>query len=402
MCRTYELDGIPFDLGPHIFFSDTQSEVARFYLELLEGEPLVQRTYRFAIQAGGRYYKFPLNAWEVSKYKTRFKVETLLALAGVIKPPAHLHPESFARLMHRRSGPGLYEEVFHGLVLKKTLTRGEDLHAHWWLRVDRDVHNRLEPPPGIIKSGRLLERIKRKSLPWYDYPRDGFQRIPELLHQRYSAAGGRTITDCGPLTLTVEGDRVVSIAARRESFPVKELVWTGSVNQLNRMLGAEVEPLPFLDLYIVCLTYDVERPPKRRYVYTYHPQPELVFNRIYYPANIHPDTLPAGREGLVLEINVSPEMKGWSAERVVERATADVERLGLHPASALRKSMAVLIPDCLPVYPLDYQERLAYTYAKIGSMANLHAVGRQGGHLFALSPMAMGQGLKIAKHLIEG
>ena len=45
--------------------------------------------------------------------------------------------------------------------------------------------------------------------------------------------------------------------------------------------------------------------------------------------------------------------------RPLARAVADVSRLGLYPAQALRASKVVTLPAAMPVYPLDYEERLA-------------------------------------------
>ena len=79
---------------------------------------------------------------------------------------------------------------------------------------------------------------------------------------------------------------------------------------------------------------------------------------------------------------------------------ADVARLGLYPASALRASRVVTLPSAMPIYPLDYEAKLAAATAPVHQIANLHAVGRQGGFYFCLTPAAASQGLKMADHLL--
>lgn len=398
LCRTYRIDGIPFDLGPHVFFSDPDSEVGAFTQELLAGEPLLKRPYRFGIQARGRWWSFPLSLPEVAGYPRRYHLEMARALLSQRLRPGP-HPESLADFMRAKGGPSIYAEVFADLVRKKTLLSGEELHCHWWLRVERDAMNRLEPPRRALGSGRLLERLRRKLTPWYLYPRGGYQRIADLLHERYTAAGGRTMVDCGPVELHQGPGRIEAATVQGVTHPVREVVWTGTVNAVNAALGAAgaaAPPLPYVDMAIVCLTYDQDRQPRRPYIYTYHPQPELIFNRVYYPANIYGAALPAGREGFCLELNLGPEIAGLDDDALLARAVEGVERLGLAPAGRLRASRLFRLPDALPVYGLDYQARLAEALAPAHGFANLIAVGRQGGHFFCLSPAAIGQGLKAA------
>jgi protoporphyrinogen oxidase len=395
LCRTYQIDGIPFDLGPHVFFNDPDSEVGLFTQELLKGEPLLKRPYRFGIQARGRWWSFPLSLPEVAGYPRRYHLEMARALvAQRLKPGPH--PESLADFMRAKAGPSIYAEVFADLVYKKTLLSGEDLHCHWWLRVERDAMNRLEPPRRALKAGRLLERLKRKLTPWYLYPKRGYQRIADLLHERYAKAGGRTMVNCGPIALHQGQGRIEAASIQGVTHPVREVVWTGTVKALNAVLGAQAPALPYVDMVIVCLTYDQPRPLRRPFIYTYHPQPELIFNRVYYPANIYETGLPAGREGLCLELNLGPEIAGLTDDELLARALEGVERLGLAPAKALRQSRLFRLQDALPVYGLDYQARLAEALAPAHQYDNLIAVGRQGGHFFCLSPAAIGQGLKAA------
>ncbi len=399
MCRTYSLDGIPFDLGPHVFFGDPDSEVGRFYLELLAQEPMLERPYRFGVEAAGRYYSFPVSLGQALRYPRRFQLDILRGLLKRL-PLSPAPRASLAHFLAMKSGPAFYAQVFKGLVEKKTLAKGEDLHAHWWLRVERDPHNQLEPPPSLMRSGRLAERIMRKLKPWYVYPQKGFQRIPELLHQRYAQAGGRTILECGQIGLTARQGRVTEISVQGQTFPVADLVWTAPPAPLLGLLGAPAPDLPFVDVIIVCLTYDAARQTPRPFIYTYHPREDVVFNRIYYPANIYPSGLPAGREGLAMEVNITPELAALSQDQIMERTVQGIERMGLFPAAALRKQQAFLIKDCLPVYPLDYEARLERAYQPLRAFTNLHAVGRQGGYFFCLSPAAIGQGLKTAKHIL--
>lgn len=397
LCRTYTIDGIPFDLGPHVFFDDPDADVNHFTTELLKDEDILSRPYRFAIHAEGRYWKFPISIWEVMKYPWRYQKELIRI---VLKSRNGKRPdsESLETFITEKSGPLFYERLFEDLIEKKTLIPGTALHHDWWLRTERNVHNEVLPFVPPIKAGRLMERIMRKLFPWYNYPQKGYGRIPEILLEKYEAVGGKTLLNCGPIELERDENRIRSAVVNGNRYQVRNLIWTGSVNRLNQLLNADVPPLPHVKMIIACLTFEKNDYRERPYIYTYHPQKDIIFNRIYYPSNIY-ENLHPDREGLCFELNVSDDIKDLPEEKILERILEGTEKLGFYKPEALRQKELFVLRDSLPVYDLDYKDKLKASYAEVAKIENLYAVGRMGGHFFCLAPSAINQGLKISKHL---
>lgn len=399
LLRSLELDGVTFDLGPHVLFLDHDGPGEAFLREILAGRPVIRHQFAFAVAAGGRMWKFP-NYIDFLKYPARYQLEVLrAALKRRGAPPPEPIPASVE--LAEKSGDGLYNLLFRDLFAKKTLLSPEALHHHWLARVDRTIDNRKEP---FIPRGRVatmlavLARLRQE----YTYPIEGVGEIIKLLAARITAGGGEIATGVNHLELVREGDRIAAVIADGRRIETGHLVWTAPLNALNAALGAtEVPELPTVTMRLVMLTYSRETRVPRPYVYTYHPDPKLTANRVYYPESIFRQRGPADREGLCLEMNVATgKAAPPSHEDSLAKAIADVNRLGLYPPQALRESRVVTLPAAMPVYPLDYETRLEAATTPVAGLTNAHAVGRQGGFYFCLTPAAVTQGLKMAAHLL--
>ncbi len=388
-CRTYVIDGITFDLGPHVLLLNPDVEADRLLLALLEGENTISRTWCVAFHAKGKYWKFPPSLLALPFYPRQYLKEIILARLKKKKDIA-AHPDSLQYFIEEKTGHAYYQDLFSSFILKKTCMTGDRVHRDWFMRTDRDVRNQKEPPQ---KPRRLTS--------WY-YPSKGFERIPQKLWEKYQRAGGETIVNCGPLSFEKTNDRIITATCGNRTYPVKDVIWTASVNELNGLLGANVPPATYIDTLLVCLTYNRKERTHRPFIYTYHPQEDLIFNRVYYPDHIYGDKSLPDREGICLEINDFKTLQGMSDDAIVAGAIRDVEKLGLYKEDALRQRRHFWLKECMPVYELDYERRLQEIFQAIRGYHNLYAVGRRGGYFFCQTPAAANQGLKVAKHLLQG
>jgi len=398
LLRSVVLDGVVFDLGPHVLFLDSPGPAEDFLRELLRGHPIIRHPFAFAIAAGGRFWKFP-NHFDFFRYPTAYKIAAIkAALARRGAPPPE--PISAAFELSEKCGLRLYELLFQDLFAKKALLPPDALHHDWLTRVDRTVDNEKEPFPPRGKAGAVVAALRRLRQT-YTYPEGGLGDVPKLLAGRILAAGGEILTGVGSVGLSRTGARITAVTADDRDIPTGQLVWTAPLNALNTALGADVAPLPSVTMRLVLLTYNRTRRQPRPFVYTYHPDPGIGANRVYYPESIYRKRGPADREGLCLEINVATGPDAPSEAQSLGQAVADVAKLGLYPPEALREARVVSLPAAMPVYPLDYETRLAAATAPVRALTNAHAVGRQGGFYFCLTPGAVSQGLKMATRLLE-
>lgn len=387
-CRTYRVDDITFDLGPHVLLLDPDVESDKLLLTILENEEVITKTWCVAFHAKGKFWKFPPGLLDLPFYPGKYIQQMILARLRR-NVPKTIDENSLQFFIEEKTGHSYYNDIFSSFILKKTGISGDKIHRDWFLRTDRDIENRKEIPK---KANRLKS--------WY-YPTRGFERIPQRLWEKYRLLGGETLFNCGPLSFEKTDDTIKKVKAGERIFSVKNVVWTASVNELNNLLEAKIPSIKYLDTLIICLTYNRRTRVSRPFIYTYHPQEDLIFNRIYYPDHLYGDKSLPDREGICLELNDFTHLQSMSDKEIIARAVSDIEKLGLFRKSELRQQRHFWLKECMPVYGLDYEAKLNETFRAIRYYKNLYSVGRKGGYFFCQTPAAVNQGLKIAKHLLN-
>lgn len=400
LCRTYELDDIRFDFGPHLFFYNPHSATDRFMLEVLKDEKVVFNRFRWAIHAKGRYWLMPVNIPDILfHYPLRYKWQIVQSLLRKRKAVT-ARGDSVRDMLEERMGPDFFADVFGPFTQKKTLVSPDKLHRDWSIRVERDVHNRKIVSSGYEKTITLRDKLRATFFPRYYYPLKGIEAIATGLWSRYREAGGETILECGPITFEKAGNRISRVQVGGEFIPVSSVVWTPSINALNRVLGGSEPAIQFVDLMIVMMTFNRRHAVPRPFAYTYHPDPQLLFNRLYYPDNLFQEQIIPDKEGLCVEINMTPELKTLSDPEIVDRVVNGIESLGLYRKQDLRESRVERLEDAMPVYELNYEAERERAFKTVHEYANLYAIGRSGGYLFCLTPAAVRQGQQMADELI--
>jgi len=401
-CRSHVLDDIVFDMGPHVFLFNAQA-AENFMSGLLKDEKVIKRRFRCAIQANGRLWKFPVSLFDVLMYPWEYKKQMIAGFlkkkpavpAGSVKHVISVEDEIIDKV-----GPAYYRDIFAKMLVAKTILSGDKLHLDWIARVDRDVKNRKEPFVALSRAG-IMKKFMNAFYQAYHYPYEGFQVFANKLHQRYQEAGGETILDCGPVILIKKEERIVAAKIKGATYSVNQVIWTGSVNALNRALDAQAAEIRYIKSTLVFLTYKRPKPVKRPCVYVYYSRKDLLFNRVYYPYSIYREQSPPSKEGICLELNYFDELDAIDDEKIVRRTVEDVEKAGLFKQADLRHSHVMRLGESIPLYDLDYEAKMREAFRYAHTYSNLYSVGRQGGYFFCLSPAAVRQGMKTAEHLLR-
>jgi protoporphyrinogen oxidase len=407
LCRSFELDGITFDLGPHMFFHD-QVEADQLMMEVLGDEKLVTKRFSYAVMAGNRYYEFPVTPAVILSYPWKYKKEIItgfFAKTILRQRGARLEP-SLENILAEKSGRSYYNEVLEGMFRKKSGVAGATLHHDWVLRVDRSADNRKEPFKELT-IGQMAARIGRSLFTpvRYYYPEAGFARFAQRMLDRFTAAGGEIILGCGDVSVEKDGDKITSCRVGERKFAVENLIWTGSINQLNEKLSVSAPHLEYRGVAIIMLTYDKAACPPgehKNYAYVYFSDSDSCFARIYQPDSVF-SREGSSNEGVCIEVNVGETLDQDGMEALTRKAVDDLDRLGLFMKSGLRKEkIAVFLPDGMPLYGLDYEARMEQAFSGVRRFTNLYCVGRTGGYYFCLSPWAVSQGMKAATCILSG
>ncbi|MBF0518854.1 MAG: FAD-dependent oxidoreductase [Nitrospirae bacterium] len=402
-CRSFTLDDIIFDLGPHVLFPNPGAEAEDFIFDLLKNEPLITRIWKFGIVNGKKSWTMPAGIIELLFYPWTIKKQILQSYLkkGHVNPKELISAESD---ITAKFGPVYYNEVLGPMIYKKALMAGNLVHADWIARVDRDIRHRKEPfrdphVGGILHKIKYIFNAMRKK---YVYPANGFQSIPDKLIQRYTEAGGELILNCKQLDFEKTDDQITAVITGGNRYNVENVVWTASANQLNKVLGNDSLNFHYADITNVFLTYEQKHLKNRPMLYVYYTDPSFIFKRVYYPSNIFADNIPDTKEGICLTIHETTETAAMADTQLVDRCVSDIERAGIFKAVDLRKSMVIRLGNSMPLYGLDYETQLQRNFKEIDEKyKNLYSIGRLGGFFFCMTPPAVSQGIKLAKSLLK-
>lgn len=399
MCRSINLDDIIFDLGPHFFFDNPDFDAERFMMTLLKGEEVIKNKFRFSIRKDGKDWKFPLSIRDMIRFPREYKLKLLSQLFLRRRNKADMGTSVRAEMLGKL-GSSYYEGVIAPMLKCKTLFSGDQIHRDWLTRVDRDVNNSKEPFQPISPIKHILLTIRRVLFSeTYLYPARGYNVFPQKLWERYKQLGGKTVLDCGRLTFIKEDDRISKVVAGDKEFSVKNVIWTASINDLNDVIESNIPRINFVKVVIVLLTFHQNNHIHRPFGYVYHPDNSLIFNRFYYPSSVFGSY--GNREGLCFELNYSEELNGMPDNEIIDKTVRDAEKLGLFTKQQLRRSMVVRLGECMPVYDLDYENKIKEVFTDVHQIQNLYSIGRLGGYYFCMSPAAVNQGIKMAKHILK-
>jgi len=176
----------------------------------------------------------------------------------------------------------------------------------------------------------------------------------------------------------------------------QKVIWTGSFHRLCSMLGIPREELPFMTILLALMTI---RKPLRpgEDLYTYVADPDVVFNRIYYPNRSVAGLCPPGKDSLCVEITPFDERDEADPTRLTDRVKAGLASLGVCDPADIEDIKYLFVPDSYPVYPLDYREKLKRVWSQLDRYENLRSIGRSGQFWYNNMARSMRAGIETAQ-----
>jgi len=435
LARSVEFKGHVFDVGPHYFFLDVSEEVNALVRSAVE--PREWRPIDFKISAiiNGANVPWPPTASAIFRLPPSAIYRFLRNAIKAELPTSHVAREflegSYGRTMYR---------IFLGpYLLKKVPPSGgaERLHRDWWLQAARTIHNlhdvkrdkmlqiepRLvqdylarypQPPrqqgatapaPSAPRGAARLARIARglfktafaKNYKKVLYPPGGVGVITQRVAQRFVEAGGTLKLRASNVALEGDGRRITSVSwdGGRIDRP-ERVIWTGSLHRLCSMLGIPREELPFMTILLGLM--NIRRPlAPGEDLYTYVADPDVVFNRIYYPNRSVEGLCPPGKDSLCVEITPYDERDEADPSRLTDRVTGGLAKLGVCRPEDIEDIQYLFVPDSYPVYPLDYREKLERVWTRLGAYENLRSIGRSGQFWYNNMARSMRAGIEAAQ-----
>lgn len=397
LARTFQADGFTFDIGPHFVFADGIPESVAFLKELLGGR-WYEVPLRFGYHFAGRYFPWPPGLGTLRHYPPGVFWYHLLRPLLARKPA----DESYEQELRTQHGPYLYARFFGPYLAKKLGgADGRTVHRDWWLKPPSGVWGRRPPlPPGhLLHTFRVLLRNLTSTQRLY-YPRGGYEDLIRALLQRFTAAGGEVRYGVRDIRAVARTDGAIErVIADGVPVAVRALVSTASLDFTAALLGMP-RPAGLRYAPLIVALLQLKRPLRAcQTLYQYFADPDLVFNRLYFPTAISRDLAPPGKDALCVELTPARDAPEPDPDVLRRRVCDDLARAGVCDVADIEVVRFERFPTAMPIYPLDYRARLQTYYDAIRARGNVWVAGRTGTFSMVLTDGTVMNALETARDI---
>ena len=391
--RTVERDGWRFDIGGHRFFTKVRP-VEDLWHEILPDEDFMLRPRKSRIYYQGKFYDYPL------------KAANALGNLGLIEAVRCVLSYGWARLR-----PPPNQDMYEGWLAARF---GWRLYRHFFKTYTEKVWGH---PPAEMPADWAAQRVKNLSLASaivnallpkrnqggitslieeFQYPKLGPGMMWERCQDAVEAAGTKVVMNTRVSQIRHQGGRAVSVTADSEGgrteYTASAVISSMPLSALVRAMDPPVPPdvrsaadgLSYRDFLTVALVVPADMVAwDDNWIYIHDTDVNTM--RIQNFGSWSPYLVKDGRNVLGLEYTVDEGDDSWSAsdETLIERGTAELQRLGLVDPSRVEAGYVVRMPKAYPYYDTDYKANVEVIRSWLeANAANVFPVGRNGMHRY--------------------
>lgn len=314
----------------------------------------------------------------------------------------HLEGESFEADVVNKYGRTLYDIFFKPYTEKFLFYSPAELHRDWARAgVNRAVIDKRASADSLwnlLKTTFMPKPVETTFL----YPPHGVGRFSDRLAAGIDATTAGSVRLGKPVSgIETQGNRIVGVEVGGERLPVQNLVWTGPLTDINRLLGIKGLDLEYLSTIFYNL--ELKRPDKLDFQWTYYGGDEI-FSRVTTPSAFAKTTLPPGKGALCIEMTCREGDERWrNPEKYTDAIIKDLVRTKtIDSASDVERVHIECVPNTYPIYKLNYLSELKRNLAALGQYANLLLAGRSGRFWYNNMDHSIGQGLTMSEKILRG
>jgi protoporphyrinogen oxidase len=393
--RTFHYGDFHFDVGPHRFHTENP-RVAGFIRSILR-EEAIEIPRKSGARMFGRFHEWPLRPGILVAMPIKLMITGARDLLFREKLPG----ESFEADVINKYGRTLFDIFFEPYTRKFLFYPPAELHRDWARAgVNRAVIDKR------AQADSLWSLLKTTLMPkpvetMFVYPPTGVGRFSDLVAQSIREHGGRIILEQDVVAVEVSGPRITGVRTDREAIACENLVWTGPLTILNRLLGLHDVDLEYLST--IFYNFEIGTLPRFDYQWTYFGGDEI-FSRVTAPEAFVKSTVPPGKSGLCVEVTCRQGDDRWQhPEKLTQHIVADLVRTGMIGSAAdIERVHVERVPYTYPIYKLNYLQELTRNLRELGRFSNLLLAGRCGRFWYNNMDHSIGQGLSMADKILRG
>jgi protoporphyrinogen oxidase len=418
IARTAIYKGYRFDIGGHRFFSKSK-EIEDLWSELLPHD-LLDRPRSSRIYYGGRFYSYPLKAWEALENLGLLEASRCLAAYARARVFPHPDPRTFEDWVTNQFGSRLFQIFFKTYTEKVWGIPCSEISADWaaqriqGLSLGHAIYRALMPSRRTAARGEVVKTL----IDSFRYPRLGPGMMWEACRRRVEDLGGsvrlghkvtRAAYDPDDRLWTVTH---VDAEGRQETSRAGHVISSAPLRELARALVPPLSPsalaaanaLQYRDFLTVVLIAPEEGKFQDNWIYVHDPTVKV--GRIQNFKSWSPEMVPDPKMACYgLEYFCFEGDGLWSSsdEDLLQRGKREMSQLGLLKASAVVDGCVVRQRKAYPVYDDRYAANVNEVRREIEArFPGLHLVGRNGMHKYNNQDHAMMTAILCAKNILAG
>jgi protoporphyrinogen oxidase len=418
--RTVRYKDFLFDIGGHRFFSKAK-EVVDLWREILPDD-FIERPRLSRIFYGGKYYSYPLSAFEALANLGIVKSAACMLSFAYAKVFPVADPRTFHDWIRNQFGERLFSIFFKTYTEKVWGMSCDEISADWaaqrikGLDLGVAVMNALKraimPRGGKRKEGAPVVKTLIES---FQYPRKGPGMMWEAAARKIMKRGGKVLMGRELQKLAYDADKklwrieVSTADGGREEYTARHVVSSAPVRELMDKISPRpisyfhARELRYRDFITIALM--VKKPDLFPDNWIYIHDPAVKVGRVQNFRSWSPEMVPAGMSCLGLEYFCFEGDDLWNAadDDLIALAKKEIAQIGLIDADDVVDACVVRQPKAYPVYDDTYRDNVAMIRLDIeSSYPTLHLVGRNGMHKYNNQDHAMMTAMLTARNILDG
>lgn len=387
--QTVVRNGWRFDIGGHRFFTKVD-RVEKFWHEILPDEDFLMRPRMSRIFYDGKFYDYPLRAWNA--LKNLGPIESIRCVASYaavrIRPPKD--QSNFEGWVAARFGWRLYRTFFKTYTEKVWGVPADEIQADWAAQRIKNLSLGKAVINALLPKGRNSTDVT-SLIEQFQYPKYGPGMMWEVCAEKVQTRGATILmaTRINSIQRTEMG--LAAELSNGSSIEIDHVISTMPINELVRILSPKApadvldsaHALKHRDFLTVALVVPQEYAFPDNWIYIHAPEAQV--GRIQNYGSWSPFLIKEGKTCLGLEYFVSEGDSLWNAsdEALITMATRELGNLGLANADAVEEGYVVRYPKAYPVYDTAYSKALDSIREYLAqSWPEVHPVGRNGMHRY--------------------
>jgi protoporphyrinogen oxidase len=414
--RTVNYRGYLFDIGGHRFFSKSK-EVVDLWNEILPDD-FLERPRLSRIFYGGRFYSYPLKAFEAFRNLGPINSLRCMASYGMAKLRPVAEPKTFHEWVRNQFGERLFSIFFKTYTEKVWGMSCDDISADWAAQRIKGLDLASAVADAVTRSLGLKKRGDgpKTLIESFRYPRKGPGMMLEAAADKIHAAGGtihmgetlesaRWDVSARIWTVTtVDGEgrqRTITANHLVSSAPITELTGALKPAPISRLHARRLRYRDFLTVALIAKTSE-EFPDNWVYIH----DPKVKVGRVQNFRSWSPELVPTpDMTCLGLEYFCFEGDGLWNApdEELIALAKREIGHIGLIKPDDVVDACVVRQAKAYPVYDEEYQHNVQMIRLDLErSYPTLHLVGRNGMHKYNNQDHAMMTAMLTVRNILAG